>query len=105
MEKVFPRTHHNGDLSLKNVGETVSLIGWVAKKRDLGSITFIDLRDRFGIVQLKLDNSIQTFDDVKSEYLINITGTVNKKDVPNKNLKTGEIEVVAEEIILLKKIL
>ena len=103
MEKVFSRTINNGELSIKNVGEKVKLLGWVSKKRDLGSITFVDLRDRTGIIQLKIDNSVHNFDEVKSEYLINVTGIVNKKDVPNKNLKTGEVEVEVESLEIINK--
>ena len=55
------RTYYNNDLSIKNVGEHVHLIGWVAKKRDLGSITFVDLRDTSGIVQLLIDNEKYSF--------------------------------------------
>ena len=53
------RTHHNGNLSIKNVNEHVCLVGWVAKRRNLGSLVFMDLRDRSGIVQLVFDETIE----------------------------------------------
>ncbi len=91
------RTCFNTDLSIKNVEQKVSLIGWVSKKRNLGSLMFIDLRDRSGIVQVLVNDSINC-PDIRNEYVIHVTGTVKKKDVPNKALKTGEIEVVADNI-------
>ena len=97
------RTYYNNELSIKNVGEHVYLIGWVAKKRDLGSITFIDLRDTSGIVQLIVDNEKHDFKTVKSEYLIHVSGTVMKKDVPNKNLKTGEIEIALDSLEIINE--
>lgn len=101
--KEIKRSYYNNDLSLKNENERVYLIGWVAKKRDLGSITFIDLRDTTGIVQLLIDNEKHSFETVKSEYLIHVSGIIHKKEVPNKNLKTGEIEVVVEELEIINK--
>lgn len=101
--KEIERTYYNGELSLKNENENVALIGWVAKKRDLGSITFIDLRDRTGIVQLLLNNDKYEFPTVKNEYLIHVFGKVSKKDVPNKALKTGEVEIVIEKIEIINE--
>ena len=97
------RSYYNNDLSIKNVGEYVHLIGWVSKKRDLGSITFVDLRDTTGIVQLLIDNEKCSLPTVKSEYLIHVSGTVLKKEVPNKNLKTGEIEVVLDRLEIINE--
>ena len=63
------RTHENGTLRLANAGEKVTLVGWVAKRRNLGSLVFIDLRDRSGIVQLTFDESIaDAVKDVRNEY-------------------------------------
>ena len=91
------RTHYNGLLSIENVGQEVTLVGWVAKKRNLGSLLFIDLRDRTGIVQvLCKDPSIVP--DVRNEFVITVVGNVGKKDVANPNLKTGAIEVIAKEV-------
>ena len=94
------RTHYNNELSLSNVGQKVTLLGWVSKRRNLGAILFIDLRDRSGIVQIVVNEGV-TIPDVRNEYVIQVKGTVGKRAVANPKLKTGEIEVVADEIILL----
>ncbi len=99
--KVINRTYYNGEISLKNLNEEVYLIGWVNKVRDLGSLTFIDLRDRSGIVQLILKNDSNSFESVKNEYLIHVKGVVRKKDVPNPKLKTGEIEIEVSELSII----
>ena len=91
------RTSFNTDLSVKNVGEEVSLIGWVSKKRNLGSIVFIDLRDRSGIIQVTVNEGVE-IPDIRNEYVIRVEGKVSKKEKANPNLKTGEIEVVASKI-------
>ena len=94
------RTHFNTELGLKNVGEKVTLLGWVSKRRNLGALLFIDLRDRSGIVQIVV-NEVVEVPDVRNEYVIQVKGTVAKRAVANPKLKTGDIEVVADEIILL----
>ena len=96
------RSCYNGELRLEHVGEEVSLVGWVSKKRNLGSLVFIDLRDRTGIVQLTVNEGVE-IPDVRNEYVIQAKGKVAKKEVPNKNLKTGEIEVVVSSIKVLSK--
>ena len=87
------RSYYNNDLSLANVGEHVYLIGWVSNVRNFGSIAFIDLRDTTGIVQLLADNEKYSFPKLGKEYLIHVSGVVSKKEVPNKNLKTGDVEL------------
>ena len=94
------RTHYNNDLSLSNVGDKVTLLGWVSKRRNLGAILFIDLRDRSGIVQVVVNDGVEV-PDVRNEYVIQVKGTVGKRATPNPKLKTGEIEVIADEIVLL----
>lgn len=94
------RSHTNGNLRLKDVGQSVTLIGWVQRKRNLGSLMFIDLRDRSGIVQLMIKDPTKV-PDIKNEYLIQIQGVITKKAVANTNLPTGEIEV---EVSTLKVI-
>ena len=94
------RTHYNNDLGLNNVGEKVTLLGWVSKRRNLGAILFIDLRDRSGIVQVVVNDGVNV-PDVRNEYVIQVKGTVGKRATPNPKLKTGEIEVIADEIVLL----
>ena len=96
------RTCYNSELSLDNVGQNVSLVGWVAKKRNLGSLVFIDLRDRSGIIQLTVQEGT-TIPDIRNEYVVSVQGKVAKKDVPNKNLKTGDIEVIVSKIEVLSK--
>lgn len=86
------RSHPNGSLRLDHVGEHVRLVGWVQRKRNLGSLLFIDLRDYSGIIQLLIDEET-IVPDVKSEYLISVEGRVQAKAVPNKALATGEVEV------------
>lgn len=96
--KEIERTCFNTEVNLSNVGQEVYLIGWVHKKRDLGSLTFIDLRDRSGIIQLVLNNETKKFPVVKNEYLIHVQGVVNKKDIPNPKLITGNIEIVVDKL-------
>ncbi|WP_449136787.1 aspartate--tRNA ligase [Solobacterium moorei] len=93
------RTHENGTLRLANVGEKVTLVGWVAKRRNLGSLVFIDLRDRSGIVQLTFDESIaDAVKDVRNEYILQATGTVEKRKDANPKIATGEIEIHVESV-------
>ena len=94
------RTHYNNELGLNNIGQEVQLLGWVSKRRNLGAILFIDLRDRSGIVQIVVNEGVEV-PDVRNEYVIQVKGTVAKRAVANPKLKTGEIEVIAKEIILL----
>lgn len=93
------RTHNNGELRLKDVDKEVTLVGWVSKKRNLGSLVFIDLRDRYGITQILLEGEkFPITKDIKSEYIIQIKGKVIKKEVSNPKLPTGDIEVIADEV-------
>lgn len=88
------RTHNNGELRLSDVSKEVSLIGWVAKKRNLGNLVFIDLRDRYGYTQLVFDSSFEDITNkIKNEYVLNVKGIVVKRKDANSNLATGEIEV------------
>ena len=98
VEERFNRTDYCGNLRLKDVGRKVSLLGWVSKKRNLGSLLFIDLRDREGYIQICVKTDEITLPDIRNEYILEVEGVVSKKDVPNKNLATGEVEVVASKI-------
>ena len=98
VEERFNRTDYCGNLRLKDVGRKVSLLGWVSKKRNLGSLLFIDLRDREGYIQICVKTDEITLPDIRNEYILEVEGVVSKKDVPNKNLTTGEVEVVASKI-------
>ena len=91
------RTCFNTELSEKNVGQEVTLVGWVSKKRNLGSILFIDLRDRSGIIQVTANENVE-IPDIRNEYIISVKGKVALKEKANANLKTGKIEVIASEI-------
>ena len=98
VEERFNRTDYCGNLRLKDVGRKVSLLGWVSKKRNLGSLLFIDLRDREGYIQICVKTDEIELPDIRNEYILEVEGVVSKKDVPNKNLATGEVEVVASKI-------
>ena len=91
------RTCFNTELSEKNVGQEVALIGWVSKKRNLGAIVFIDLRDRSGIIQITVGEGVQ-IPDIRNEYVISVKGKVALKEKANPNLKTGAIEIIASEV-------
>lgn len=96
------RTHKNGELRISHLGQEVTLIGWVAKKRNFGSIVFIDLRDRYGITQVVLNDSFQEIaSKIKNEYIITVTGIVEKRANTNPNLVTGEIEVNGSKIDII----
>ena len=86
----------NNSLRISNVGEVVTLYGWVQKKRDLGGVVFIDLRDRSGIVQLVVRDKNDFYEEasnVKAEYVLKVTGTVSERESKNPNLPTGDIEI------------
>ena len=84
------RTHNNGELRLENVGQTVELKGWVAKKRNLGALVFIDLRDRYGITQIIINEEMENISkDIKNEYILYVKGTVVERSSKNPNMPTG----------------
>ena len=88
------RTHYNGELRLEHVGQEVSLIGWVAKKRNFGQLNFIDLRDRTGICQLLFNEQFsEQIKPVRNEYLLHVHGKVIERKDKNPDLPTGEIEI------------
>ena len=104
---MIKRTHTCGELCAKNIGETVSLNGWISKSRDLGGLHFIDLRDRYGRTQIVFNEDINkdVFDRVKKlglEDVIGITGKVAARpaDAVNKNLPTGEIDVEVTDLFI-----
>ena len=99
----FKRTHHCGELRKTNLDEEVSIIGWVSKRRNLGSILFIDLRDRYGIVQVLVKTDEIKVPEIRNEYILQIEGKVSLKEVANPNLATGEIEVIASKINVINK--
>lgn len=104
------RTHRCTELSSANIGEKVTVMGWVQKRRNLGSLIFIDLRDRSGILQIVFDETsvgaegFAKAEELRSEYVIAVEGTVNKRSAAvNENLKTGEIEILATSIRILSE--
>jgi len=95
------RTHTCGELRLENVNQTVTLAGWIHRKRNLGNLCFIDLRDHYGITQCVLDSSSDLFDkikDIRVESVIGVTGKVLKRESINPNMPTGDIEIAVEAI-------
>ena len=96
------RTHELGALSAENIGETVTLAGWVARRRDHGGVAFVDLRDRTGITQCVFHDEAD-FDALRNEYVLKVTGAVDRRPGGNENpnLPTGEIEVVASDVVVL----
>ena len=104
------RTTYCGLISAKELDQTVTLKGWVQKRRDLGGVIFIDLRDREGIVQIVFNPEVnkeawEIADKCRSEYVIEITGVVRKREelAINPKMVTGEYEVFANEIVILNK--
>lgn len=94
MEENMNRTHNCGELTQKNLGEIVTLVGWVSKRRNFGSIVFIDLRDREGITQCVFDESLsESIKDVRNEYILEIKGEVILRKDANPKISTGEIEI------------
>lgn len=96
------RTCYNANLTIKDIGREVTLLGWVSKKRNLGSLLFIDLRDRSGIIQITVKDDVKV-PDIRNEYVIQVHGIVAKKDVPNPKLVTGDIEVLADGINVINE--
>ena len=102
------RTHNCGELRISNVGQTVTLAGWVQKSRKLGGMTFVDLRDRYGITQLVVDASaaaevVETASSLGREWVIQVTGTVIERQSKNGKMATGDIEISLSEIKVLNK--
>ena len=102
--KGLHRSHRCTEVSNQNIGETVTVMGWVQKRRNLGSLIFIDLRDRSGILQLVFNEEsvgkegYEKAERLRSEYVIAVTGKVEKRSAAvNESLKTGDIEVIATE--------
>jgi aspartyl-tRNA synthetase len=109
--KGLKRTHRCTELSKANIDQKVTVMGWVQKRRDLGGVIFIDLRDRSGIVQVVFDESsigsegFKKAEKIRSEYVVALEGVVEQRseDTVNKNLVTGEIEIRAYELKLLSE--
>ncbi len=107
-KKEDKRTHYCGELTAENIGQRVTVCGWVQKQRDLGSLIFIDLRDREGIIQLSFDEATPkaVFDlafTVRSEYVLSAKGVVRARSSVNKNIKTGDIEIAVDELKVISE--
>ena len=106
--KGLKRTHFCGDLRAADCGKSVTLYGWAAKQRDLGSLVFIDLRDRTGITQLAFDETtakevFEKAQSVRSEFVLTATGTVRERSNKNKEIPTGDIEIDVTDLRILSK--
>ena len=98
------RDHNCGELTIKNVGQTVQLAGWVQTIRNLGSMQFVDLRDQFGIIQIVISDEMKAqMNEVYPETVISITGKVLERSNKNLKIPTGEIEIKVEKIEILGK--
>jgi aspartyl-tRNA synthetase len=100
------RTHTCGELRLPDAGNTVTLAGWVQRTRDLGGMTFVDLRDRFGITQLSFNTErdkalCDQANALGREFVVQATGTLKERESKNKNIPTGEIELIVTELKVL----
>ena len=106
--KGLKRTHRCTEVTLADVGSTVTLMGWVQKRRNLGSLIFVDLRDRSGLMQLYFEEEtigtegFAKAGTLRSEFVIAVTGTVQKrKGAVNESLKTGELEIEVKSLRIL----
>lgn len=98
------RDHNCGELTIKNIGQTVQLAGWVQTIRNLGSMQFVDLRDQFGITQIVISEDMKSaMNEVYQESVISVTGKVLERSNKNLKIPTGEIEIKAEKIEILGK--
>ena len=106
--KGMKRTDYCAKFDISNVGQTITVFGWVQRQRDLGNLIFIDLRDRTGIIQLSFNDQTDRaiFADaqsVKSEYVVAATGVVAERESKNKDIPTGEIEVIINDFRIVSK--
>ena len=102
------RTKTNGELRLANVGEVVTLAGWVQRTRKMGGMTFVDLRDRYGITQIVFNNEVdaalcEQANHLGREYVIQVVGTVAERSSKNANMPTGDIEIIASKLNILSE--
>ncbi len=105
---LFKRTHMCGELRLADEGKHVTLNGWVAKSRSLGSLVFVDLRDKTGITQVTFNEDapaeiLEAAKSLRSEFCIGVKGTVKERSSKNANIDTGDIEVFADDLVIYSK--
>ena len=102
------RSNTCGELRLSNAGQVVTLAGWVQRTRKMGGMTFVDLRDRYGITQLVFNEAVdkelcERANKLGREFCIQVEGTVNERESKNKNLPTGDIEIIASSLNILSE--
>ena len=102
------RTKTCGELRIANVGEVVKLAGWVQRVRKMGGMTFVDMRDRYGITQIVFNNEIDTAlcdaaNHLGREFVIQVEGKVAERQSKNANIPTGEIEIIADKLTVLNR--
>src|SRR6478672_6042385 len=100
------RTHTCGELRKVHKGSAVTLAGWVQTVRKFGAITFVDLRDRYGITQLLFSEELNTDLDANPlgrEYVLQVSGTVNERSNKNENMPTGDVEILVDTFKILNK--
>ncbi|RST57334.1 aspartate--tRNA ligase [Siminovitchia terrae] len=107
---MFGRTYYCGEITEKAIGESVQLKGWVQRRRDLGGLIFIDLRDRTGVVQIVFNpevsnEALETAETLRNEFVIDVKGEVVKREEStfNPKIKTGTIEVIVNEVTIINK--
>ncbi len=106
--KGLKRTDYCGKFDISNVGQTITVFGWVQRQRDLGNLIFIDLRDRSGIIQLSFNDQTDReifakAQSVRSEYVVAAVGTVAERESKNHDIPTGEIEVIVNDFRIVSK--
>ena len=102
---IMKRSHMCGELRKENIGEEIVLNGWVAKRRNLGGLIFCDIRDRTGISQVVFNDNVpaelfEKADSLRSEYVVGVKGTVAERESKNPDLATGDIEIIAEDLVI-----
>ena len=100
------RSHTCGELRLADAGKNVTLAGWVQRARKMGGMTFVDLRDRYGITQLVFNTDVnadlcEKANHLGREFVIHVTGTVSERSSKNNNIPTGDIEIIVSELNIL----
>ncbi|HZG73577.1 MAG TPA: OB-fold nucleic acid binding domain-containing protein, partial [Chondromyces sp.] len=105
---MFGRSYYCGEITEKQIGEVVTLKGWAQKRRDLGGVIFIDLRDRSGIVQIVFNPEVSSealavAEKIRNEYVLDVKGTVvaREESTINENIATGRIEIHVSEVTIL----
>ena len=104
------RTKNCGELRIQHIGENVTLAGWVQKTRKMGGMTFVDIRDRYGITQLVFNQDVppelcEKANKLGREFVIQISGEVSERSSKNANIETGDIEILVNEMVILNEAL